>query len=73
MQRDSLLAQHLQRQRQVHLAVVADPFRNRSLLGGVPGVLEEAGARPHQLTSSSCARSARRYSSGITLTKRSRS
>ena len=69
----SLVAQHLHRQRQVHLAVVGDPFRNRPLVGGVPRVLEEPGARRHQLTNSSWARSARRYSSGITFTKCSRS
>src|SRR5580700_7861121 len=69
----SLLAQDLYRQREIHLAVVGDAFRHRAFVRGMTGVLEETGACPHQLTSSSCARSARRYSSGITLTKRSRS
>src|SRR4029077_13545903 len=68
-----LIAQHLQWQREIHLAVVCDPFDDRSFVSGVARVLEESGARPHQLTSSSWARSARRYSSGITFTKRSRS
>src|ERR1019366_5086679 len=69
----SLVAQHLHREGEIHLAVVGDPLRHRTFVGGVTRVLEEARACTHQLTSSSWARSARRYSSGITLTKCSRS
>src|ERR1019366_1750055 len=69
----ALVAQHLQRQWEVDLAVVTDALRHRSLLRGVSRVLQKTSAGRHQLTSSSFARRARRYSSGITLTNRSRS
>ena len=68
----ALLAQHLHGQGQVHLAVVGDALGDGPLRCGATRVLEKSGARGHQPTSSSCARSARRYSSGMTLTKRSR-
>src|SRR6202035_1107836 len=67
-----LVAQHLHREREIHLAVIADPLGDGPLMCSVACVLEEAGSRSHQLTSSSWARRARRYSSGITLTNRSR-